>query len=132
MKKIPAPIAFSMYLAFIGGIGVPVLETFRRWHQLTDLHFFISWFDDYLLGAFLLFGAIKTYRSPVNGQRFLAAAWGVASGINFMSFFGQLQHLDQPDPSGLSSLTMVVIKGIMQAIAITCLVCSLQKIETIK
>ena len=130
-KKIPLSLAISMYTAFIGGIGVAALETIRRWHQLTDLHYFINWFDDYLFGAFLVFGAIKTSRSPVNGQRFLIAAWGTAAGANFMSFFGQLQQLDQPDPSQVSSQTVVIIKGIMELIIIICLVLSLKKTKPV-
>ncbi len=76
-----------MYLGFIGGIGIPILETIRRWHQLTDLHHFINWFDDYLMGAFLLFAAWKTYQSAEIGKPYLCSAWGAATGMMFMSFF---------------------------------------------
>jgi hypothetical protein len=37
------------------------------------------------------------------------------------SFFGQLQHLDQPDPSGVAALWVVVIKGTGFALAIAAL-----------
>ena len=61
-KKMPLSLAISAYTALFGGIAVAALETVRRWHQLTDLHYFINWFDDYLFGGFLVFGAIKTLR----------------------------------------------------------------------
>jgi hypothetical protein len=112
-------IRVSMNVAFIGSILVPVLETIRRYHQMSDLHYFISWFDDYLIGGFLFFAAWKTLKSPFNGQRFLIAAWGFATGMIFGSFFIQLQAIHQPDPAPVSSGTVVVIKGIM---FITCIV----------
>ena len=119
-------IKISMYLAFAGGILTPLLETIRRWHQLSDSRYFISWFDDYLIGGFLFFAALKTYKSIAKGQKYLTAAWGLATGMAFYSFFGQLQSLDQPDPVPVSSSTVAIIKGIMLLACIVCLVFSLE------
>jgi hypothetical protein len=113
-------ITASMYVAFAGGILTPVLETIRRWHQLADLQYFINWFDDYLIGGFLVFAAWKTFQSTANGQKYLIAAWGFATGMAFYSFFGQLQSLNRPDPAPVSSTTVVFIKGVM---LMTCIVC---------
>ena len=55
--KLPAPLKISTYIAFIGGIVTPALETIRRWNQLSDPQYFINWFDDYIIGAFLLIAA---------------------------------------------------------------------------
>ena len=115
----------SKYIALIGGIVLPILETIRRWDQLADPQHFISWFDDYLIGGFLFFAAWKTYQSPWNGQRFLCAAWGVASGMAFYSFFVQLQSLDKDDPAPVPSSTVAIVKGIMLLICLVCLIFSL-------
>jgi hypothetical protein len=117
----------SMYLAFVGGLLTPALETIRRWNQLSDPHYFISWFDDYLIGGFLLFGAWRTLRSAKEGKKFLTAAWGFATGMAFYSFFGQLQSLGQIDPAPVSSSTVAIIKGVMLITCIVSLVFSLQE-----
>ena len=87
-KKIPLGLRISMYVAFVGGILTPILETIRRWHQMSDLHYFVSWFDDYLIGGFLFFAAWKTHKMPDSGHKYLIAAWGFATGMIFYSFFG--------------------------------------------
>jgi hypothetical protein len=42
------------------------------------------------------------------------------------SFFGQLQRLDQPDPSGIAALWVVAIKGAGFALAIVALIGALK------
>lgn len=126
-EKSSLALKVSMYVAFVGGVITPALETIRRWHQMSDLHYFISWFDDYLVGGFLFFAAWKTFKSPANGQRFLIAAWGFATGMIFGSFFSQLQAINQPDPEPVSSVTVVIIKGIMFIICIVSLILALSR-----
>ena len=115
-----------MYTAFAGGIITPVLETIRRWHQMSDLHYFMFWFDDYIIGGFLFFAAWKTSRYAANGYRYLIAAWGFATGMAFGSFFSQLQRIDQPDPAPVASSTVAIIKGIMLLICVVSLTLALQ------
>ena len=100
-----------MSLAFIGGILIPVLETIRRFHQLAELEYFLSWFDDMFLGTLLLFAAWKTKKNPVTGQLYLCAAWGAATYIMLLSFLGQLSVLHLPDPAPVSSEAVAVIKA---------------------
>ncbi|MDB5209692.1 MAG: hypothetical protein JWQ30_519 [Sediminibacterium sp.] len=125
-EPLPATTRVSMYIAFFGGIVTPVLETIRRWHQLSDPQYFIAWFDDYIIGAFLLFAAWRTLRHYNNGYKLLIGAWGFATGMIFSSFFGQLQRLGQPDPAPVSSITVAIIKGVMFAVCIISLVLALQ------
>jgi hypothetical protein len=121
-------IEFSRRLAYIGGVLTPLAETIRRWStwQQTPANFF----DDYLLGALLIYGAWRTGRNVHDGQRFLIAAWAVACGLGYYSFFGQLQSLsrNEADPAPISSLWIAVIKGIAWAIAILALIVSLQRL----
>jgi hypothetical protein len=121
-------IEFSRRLAYIGGVITPLAETIRRWStwQQTPANFF----DDYLLGALLIYGAWRTGRNVHDGQRFLIAAWAVACGLGYYSFFGQLQSLsrNEADPAPISSLWIAVIKGIAWAIAILALIVSLQRL----
>lgn len=121
-------IGFSRRLAYIGGVVTPLAETIRRWStwQETPANFF----DDYLLGAFLIYGAWRTGRNVYEGQRFLAAAWAVACGLGYYSFFGQLQAVsrNEADPAPISSLWVAIIKGVAWAVAILALIVSLQRL----
>lgn len=119
---------FSRTLAAIYGILIVLLETIRRKTQLADPSAFLLWFDDYLLGGFLLWSAWKAVQdTPQTGARYLAAAWGMAVGAMFLSFRGQVMHVDQPDVTTLvSSTTVAAIKGALFAIALVCLLMSLR------
>jgi hypothetical protein len=124
--RIPAALRVSISAAFALGILVPLAETVRRWHQLTDPRYFINWFDDYLIGGLVVWAAWKTCRAPAAGQRFLAAAWGFASGLGFGSFFGQLQEMHRPDPAPVSAEIVMIVKGVILAIALACLALTLK------
>lgn len=121
-------IQFSRRLAVAGGILAPLGETIRRWSTWRDYP--PNLFDDYLIGAFLLYAAWRTGRDVRSGQRFLAAAWAFACGMGYYSFFGQLQslRLNEPDPAGIPSAWVAVIKGVAVALAIVALLVSLRRI----
>jgi hypothetical protein len=117
---------FSKKAAFVLGVFLPVAETIRRWHQMTDWHYFISWFDDYLLGGFLLFAAWQAHKNIITGQKFLTAGWGAGTAALFLSFFGQLEKLSQPDPAPIASVWVAVIKGVIFLFCVVNLIISLQ------
>jgi hypothetical protein len=121
-------ISFSRYLAVVLGLVIPVAETVRRWS---------TWradppalFDDYILGAFLLYGAWRVGRDARTGQRFLAAGFAFMCGMAYYSFFGQLQNLRTgvSDPAPISSTWVAVIKGIGLALGVVGLVLSLRRL----
>lgn len=122
-------ILYSKNLAFVLGILLPVAETIRRRSQLFQFQNFIYWFDDYILGAILLFAAWKARRNPIDGQKYLSAAWGLTTGALFLSTLSQLERLGGTDPSQISPLTVAVIKAILLIMAVTGLVTSLVKIK---
>lgn len=121
-------IKLSRWLAIIGGILVPLAETIRRWSTWQQSP--ASLFDDYILGAFLLYGAWRVGKEPRSGQRYLAAAWAFACGLGYASFFGQLQslRLHQIDPAPISSEWVLLIKGVLCALAIVALALSLRRL----
>lgn len=123
---------FSRYLAIVLGILTPLAETIRRWH---------TWradppalFDDYLIGAFLLYGAWRVGKDAHTGQRFLAAAWAFMCGMAYLSFFGQLQRLKigEIDPAPISSAWVATIKGFGLALSLIALIMTLRRLPTVE
>src|SRR5262245_17726892 len=116
---------FSRRAALVAGVLVPIVETARRWRQLGDVSIWPFWLDDWAIGLFLLYGAWRARRDAARGRPALAAAWGFASGMAYLSFFSQLAALDRPDPSGVSTATVVTIKGLSLALAVAALIAAL-------
>ena len=117
---------FSRLLAIVAGIFLPVVETARRWHQLSDLRLSWAWGDDYVIALFLLYAAWRMGRDAAHGHRVLAAAWGFACALAFNSFFVQLSALDQADPSGLDPVLVVIVKGVAASLAAAALLATLR------
>ncbi|HEX8457862.1 MAG TPA: hypothetical protein VF656_11240 [Pyrinomonadaceae bacterium] len=121
-------IHFSRWLAVIGGILAPLLETIRRWSTWRQAP--ANLFDDYIMGAFLLYGAWRIGKDMRSGQRFLIAAWAFACGLGYYSFFGQLDSLRQGvrDPAPIASEWVLLIKGIAWSSAMLALAVSLRRL----
>lgn len=121
-------ISFSRYLAIVLGVLIPVAETVRRWSTWRDDP--PALFDDYILGAFLLYGAWRVGKDVRSGQRFLAAAWAFMCGMAYSSFFSQLHRMKigELDPAPILSKWVAVIKGIGLALGVIALVVSLRRL----
>ena len=121
-------ISLSRNLAVFLGIVTPILETARRWHTWRE--FPPAMLDDYFLGGLLLFGAWSVTKDKIRGQRFLVAGWGVALGMVFLSFFGQIQQImiGATDPAPVPSEWVAVVKGIGFIVVIIGFVTSLRQI----
>jgi hypothetical protein len=120
-------ITANRWLAIVGGILLPSVEVVRRFHQLLDPSMFTAWFDDFLIGGLLLYGAWRTRHEVARGLPYLTAAWGFACGMGYGSFFGQLATLrTQPlDVSGVSGTLAVTFKGVALAIGVIGLITAL-------
>jgi hypothetical protein len=121
-----AMLTFSRRLALVFGVLLPIVETIRRWPQLGDFRMWPAWLDDFILAAFLLYGAWRTSKDVGTGRCYLAAAWGLTCGMAYGSFFGQLTRLDIADPAPIPTAWVVAIKGIGFLLAIVALVGSLR------
>jgi len=118
-------LSISRYFAIVLGILTPLAETIRRWHTWRENP--PAFFDDYFIGALLLFGAWRTGKDAQRGRPFLAAAWAFMCGMAYSSFFGQLEdnRLGITDPAPISSGAVAAIKGVGLAIGVMCLIFSL-------
>ena len=119
-------IKFARGLAYVGGVLAPLGETVRRWSTWRDNP--PALFDDYIIGALLIYGAWRVGRDARTGQRFLVAAWGFACGMGYASFFGQLYSNSHgvTDPAPVSGASVAVVKGVAFALSILALVASLR------
>src|SRR5262245_21740823 len=117
---------FSRILAAVFGVLAPLAETVRRWRAWQE--FPPALFDDYILGAFLLYGTWLAGRDFHRGQLVLGAAWGFFCGLGYASFFGQLYriHIGEPDPAPIPSSWVAVIKGVGVALGIVALIVTLR------
>ena len=115
---------FEVRAAWAMGVVLPLLEIARR---RTNFHPIASYVDDLIAGALLLVAARAASRGRPNADAWLAGAWGVLAGGLYGSFFGQLEHWREVDVSGHSGLFVVVVKGILYAVSMIALVCSLRR-----
>lgn len=118
-------------LAIAGGFLIVVLETVRRWGAWPFLPFLL---DDYIAGAFLVYGGVRSLRDRRQGQRFQAAAWGFASGMAYMSFFGHLAAVlnsrTGTPPARVPEVIVTAVIGVLFVIAVVALVETLRSPET--
>ena len=121
-------IQFSRRLAIVAGVLAPLAETIRRWSTWQQSP--ANLFDDYIMGAFLLYGVWRTGKDLRSGQRVLAAAWAFACGLGYYSFFGQLKSMraGELDPAPISSAWVLVTKGVAVAFAVAALIVSLKRL----
>jgi hypothetical protein len=110
---------FEVAAAYAMGVGLPLLETLRRRTNFEHLH---SYIDDFIAGALLLYAARAVTRGKPSGPVLLAVAWAVLCGGLYSSFFWQVSSTQAQDVGGLPNATVVAIKAILYAIALTGLV----------
>ncbi len=110
---------FEVAAAYAMGIGLPLLEAFRRKTNFENFH---SYVDDFIAGALLLYAAHAVTRGKRSGPVLLVVAWAILCGGLYGSFFWQLASTEIHDVGGLANMTVVIIKGVLYVVALTGLV----------
>jgi hypothetical protein len=106
---------FARRLAWLAAFALPLGETWRRWGSLWVEP--AAYLDDLVAGVLFLIGAWMANRGEV-GRRWLAAAYGFATGLMALSLAGGIQKIGNVDPSGLPGTVAVAIKVVMMALAV--------------
>ena len=109
---------FELLAAYAMGVALPVLEALRR---RTNFETISGYVDDFIAGALLLYAARAVSRKQPRGPVLLAAAWAVLCGGLYGSFFHQVGSGASHDVSGLANPTVVLIKGVLFAVALVAL-----------
>ena len=74
-------------IAVVLALSLMTGEAIRSWGQDRPLVFVI---DDFLIGTFLIAGALAFAKDTPPRRATFAAAWGVAAGMLYPSFFGKV------------------------------------------
>jgi hypothetical protein len=106
---------FELVAAYVMGVALPVLEVLRR---RTNFETISGYVDDFIAGGLLLYAARAVSRKDRRGPVLLVAAWAVLCGGLYGSFFYQLESGGSHDVSGLANVTVVLIKGVLYAVAL--------------
>ncbi len=114
---------FELVAAYVMGVALPVLEVLRR---RTNFETISGYVDDFIAGGLLLYAARAVSRQKSSGPVLLVAAWAVLCGGLYGSFFHQLESSASQDVSGLANVTVVLIKGVLYAVALVGLVRSVR------
>jgi len=114
---------FELVAAYVMGVALPVLEVLRR---RTNFETISGYVDDFIAGGLLLYAARAVSRQKPRGPVLLVAAWAVLCGGLYGSFFYQLESSASHDVSGLANVTVVLIKGVLYAVALVGLALSVR------
>ena len=114
---------FELAAAYVMGVALPVLEVLRR---RTNFETISGYVDDFIAGGLLLYAARAVSRKNRRGPVLLVAAWAVLCGGLYGSFFYQLESGASHDVSGLANVTVVLIKGVLYAVALVGLALSVR------
>ena len=109
-------------LAILGALLLMGGEAWRSWGVGRPIAF---WMDDMLAGAMMIAAAIAVRRPTRATRSFFAAAWGVAVGMLYGSFFGKLFDPASSDPGNFSLDVLTGLVGFAFVAAIAGLVASI-------
>ncbi len=109
-------------LAIVAAIAVMLGEGYRSWGMGRPLH---AWLDDMLAGTMMIAAAILVGRPTRARRSFFSAAWGVAVGMLYGSFFSKLADPGDADPGNFPVGLLTTLLGIAFVGAIVGLVASI-------
>ena len=94
-------------VAVLLALSLMIGELWRSWGTDRPIAFVL---DDMIMGALLIYGAWRMRRDTPRDRVVFGAAWGVAAGMLYGSFFGKLFDPASVDPGNwdLGVLTMLV------------------------
>ncbi len=95
-------------VSVIGALLLMLGEACRSWGVGRPFPFVM---DDMLAGAMMLTAAYMTRNPTPASRRFLSAAWGVAAGMLYGSFFGKLIDTAGSAPGNFSIGVLTALVG---------------------
>lgn len=102
-------------VAILGAILLMVGELWRSWGVGRPLVFVI---DDQLVGLLMLISAWLVGTDTRRNRAVFSAAWGVAAGMLYGSFFGKLVNPGAAEPGNWDLGVLTALLGLAFAISI--------------
>lgn len=118
---------FEVIAAFVVGILLPILETYRRGIGYWGTEF-TTMFEDYLAGVLLLVGAWAAYTERDWGRAFLLLAWAAFAGLMSSSFWSQLEETLRLTASEPHNVAVVAVKFLLWSTGIAGVVLSFKSL----
>jgi hypothetical protein len=112
---------FEVIAAFVVGLLLPVLETYRRGIGYWRVDF-TTMFEDYVAGALLLIGGWASQQARSWAATFLVLASAYFAGLMGSSFWSQLEETLRRGASEPDNLLVVIVKFLLWSTAIAGLV----------
>ena len=109
-------------VAIIAAIVLMIGEGYRSWGQGRPV---FAWLDDMLAGAMMIVAAVMVGRPTRATRTFFSAAWGVAVGMLYGSFFSKLANPAGANPGNFPVGLLTVLLGVAFVFAIAGLVASI-------
>ena len=109
-------------LSILGALLLMIGEAYRSWGAGRPAAF---WMDDMLAGAMMIAAAIAVRRPTRVTRSFFSAAWGVAVGMLYGSFFGKVFDPASSDPGNFSLGLLTALIGVAFVISIAALIASI-------
>ena len=109
-------------ISIIGALLLMSGEAYRSWGEGRPVAF---WMDDMLAGVMMIAAAIMVARPTRATRNFLSAAWGVAVGMLYGSFFGKVFDPASSNPGNFSLGILTALVGFAFFVSIAGLIASI-------
>lgn len=109
-------------IAVIGALALMIGEIYRSWGVDRPVMFVL---DDMFAGVMMLSAAWLVGRPTPARRAYFAAAWGVAVGMLYGSFFGKLLDPAAGEPGNFEIGTLTALLGLAFVLAIGGLIASI-------
>ena len=109
-------------IAVIGAILLMVGEAYRSWGAGRPVY---AWMDEVLAGTIMIVAAVRVARPTVANRALFSAAWGIAVGMLYGSFFVKLFEPRYAGAGNIPLGLLTVLVGVAFVLAIGGLVASI-------
>lgn len=109
-------------IAIVGALALMLGEGYRTWGTGRPVY---AWMDDMLAGGLMLVAAIRVGRPTVANRALFSAAWGIAVGMLYGSFFVKLFEPQYASAGNIPLGILTALVGLAFAVAIIGLVASI-------
>ena len=110
------------WIGIVGALLLMVGEAFRSWGVGRPVY---AWMDEVLAGTIMIAAAIRVARPTVANRALFSAAWGIAVGMLYGSFFVKLFEPRYADAGNIPLGLLTALVGAAFVLAIGGLIASI-------